>query len=294
MQLALIFEWCPKSKWAPLDCESCVGRTNNSVSFGHCSFVVCPRCHFCSLAAGQPCLAPLNHGAPSACSCACSAGGGLQLCQANDCLGQCDWLRREISQLAELCLLLAVAYPPPPLPPPRPVQLRLRGHAEHAPRPEPCAGARERGVLGAPRTQGGVCRQSQLPSIRERCAGRVQWEGGGSCAQDSDVPFDGTSATGPGAAVEFKKRPFGILRYQPGEIRPDGAEGNLNFASGHGRQRHEGCHGHGDHPQEPLPGRPPGPGLCLRRAVWEEALGSLMFVLHASARTIIDLLLAYT
>ncbi|CAJ1460488.1 unnamed protein product, partial [Effrenium voratum] len=34
--------------------------------------------------------------------------------------------------------------------------------------------------------------------------------------KDSDVPFDGTSATGPGAAVEFKKRPFGILRYQPG------------------------------------------------------------------------------
>ena len=34
--------------------------------------------------------------------------------------------------------------------------------------------------------------------------------------KDSDVPFDAGQATGPGASVEFKKRPFGILRYQPG------------------------------------------------------------------------------
>lgn len=35
--------------------------------------------------------------------------------------------------------------------------------------------------------------------------------------KDSDVPFDAGQATGPGASVEFKKRPFGILRYQPGQ-----------------------------------------------------------------------------
>ena len=35
--------------------------------------------------------------------------------------------------------------------------------------------------------------------------------------KDSDVPFDPAQASGPGAAVEFKKRPFGILRYQPGQ-----------------------------------------------------------------------------
>jgi len=35
--------------------------------------------------------------------------------------------------------------------------------------------------------------------------------------KDSDVPFDPSAATGPGASVEFKKRPFGILRYQPGQ-----------------------------------------------------------------------------
>jgi len=34
--------------------------------------------------------------------------------------------------------------------------------------------------------------------------------------KDSDVPFDGSAATGPGTDVTFKKRPFGILRYQPG------------------------------------------------------------------------------
>merc|ERR1712060_272997 len=35
--------------------------------------------------------------------------------------------------------------------------------------------------------------------------------------KDSDVPFAATAATGPETTVEFKKRPFGILRYQPGQ-----------------------------------------------------------------------------
>eukprot|EP00933_Yihiella_yeosuensis_P014309 TRINITY_DN1287_c0_g1_i1.p1 TRINITY_DN1287_c0_g1~~TRINITY_DN1287_c0_g1_i1.p1 ORF type:complete len:229 (-),score=58.45 TRINITY_DN1287_c0_g1_i1:282-890(-) len=34
--------------------------------------------------------------------------------------------------------------------------------------------------------------------------------------KDSDVAFDSSAATGPGATVTYKKRPFGILRYQPG------------------------------------------------------------------------------
>mmetsp|Transcript_33309 Transcript_33309/g.85114 ORF Transcript_33309/g.85114 Transcript_33309/m.85114 type:complete len:207 (+) Transcript_33309:76-696(+) len=34
--------------------------------------------------------------------------------------------------------------------------------------------------------------------------------------KDSDAPFTATAATGPEHPVEFKKRPFGILRYQPG------------------------------------------------------------------------------
>lgn len=34
--------------------------------------------------------------------------------------------------------------------------------------------------------------------------------------KDSDVPFDASAATGAGVSVSFKKRPFGILRYQPG------------------------------------------------------------------------------
>eukprot|EP00439_Symbiodinium_sp_Y106_P026657 s1596_g3.t1 len=37
------------------------------------------------------------------------------------------------------------------------------------------------------------------------------------CSRDSDVPFNAGAASGAGATVEFKKRPFGILRYQPGE-----------------------------------------------------------------------------
>merc|ERR1712232_1513965 len=35
--------------------------------------------------------------------------------------------------------------------------------------------------------------------------------------KDADVPFSAAAATGPEHPVEFKKRPFGILRYQPGQ-----------------------------------------------------------------------------
>jgi len=35
--------------------------------------------------------------------------------------------------------------------------------------------------------------------------------------RDADIPFTSSAATGPGADVTFKKRPFGILRYTPGE-----------------------------------------------------------------------------
>merc|ERR1711972_992694 len=35
--------------------------------------------------------------------------------------------------------------------------------------------------------------------------------------KDSDVPFTASAATGAATDVEFKKRPFGILRYQPGQ-----------------------------------------------------------------------------
>eukprot|EP00931_Biecheleriopsis_adriatica_P067099 TRINITY_DN412_c0_g1_i13.p1 TRINITY_DN412_c0_g1~~TRINITY_DN412_c0_g1_i13.p1 ORF type:complete len:204 (+),score=58.44 TRINITY_DN412_c0_g1_i13:91-702(+) len=35
--------------------------------------------------------------------------------------------------------------------------------------------------------------------------------------KDADVPFTASAATGPGCQVSFKKRPFGILRYQPGQ-----------------------------------------------------------------------------
>eukprot|EP00930_Biecheleria_cincta_P096814 TRINITY_DN885_c0_g1_i1.p1 TRINITY_DN885_c0_g1~~TRINITY_DN885_c0_g1_i1.p1 ORF type:complete len:201 (-),score=48.60 TRINITY_DN885_c0_g1_i1:221-823(-) len=34
--------------------------------------------------------------------------------------------------------------------------------------------------------------------------------------RDADVPYTSSAATGPGAEVVFKKRPFGILRYTPG------------------------------------------------------------------------------
>jgi len=34
--------------------------------------------------------------------------------------------------------------------------------------------------------------------------------------KDSDVPFDASAATGASHPVVYKKRPFGILRYQPG------------------------------------------------------------------------------
>jgi len=35
--------------------------------------------------------------------------------------------------------------------------------------------------------------------------------------RDADVPFSSAAASGPGGDVTFKKRPFGILRYTPGE-----------------------------------------------------------------------------
>eukprot|EP00448_Togula_jolla_P000730 CAMPEP_0170601926 /NCGR_PEP_ID=MMETSP0224-20130122/18121_1 /TAXON_ID=285029 /ORGANISM="Togula jolla, Strain CCCM 725" /LENGTH=102 /DNA_ID=CAMNT_0010926737 /DNA_START=99 /DNA_END=405 /DNA_ORIENTATION=- len=35
--------------------------------------------------------------------------------------------------------------------------------------------------------------------------------------KDSDVPFQSAGATGASVDVTFKKRPFGILRYQPGQ-----------------------------------------------------------------------------
>merc|ERR1719221_1211248 len=35
--------------------------------------------------------------------------------------------------------------------------------------------------------------------------------------KDADVPFAASAASGPAHDVEFKKRPFGILRYQPGQ-----------------------------------------------------------------------------
>ena len=41
--------------------------------------------------------------------------------------------------------------------------------------------------------------------------------------EDSDVPFNAGAASGAGATVEFKKRPFGILRYQPGAAALDPA-----------------------------------------------------------------------
>ena len=41
--------------------------------------------------------------------------------------------------------------------------------------------------------------------------------------EDSDVPFNAGAASGAGATVEFKKRPFGILRHQPGAAALDPA-----------------------------------------------------------------------
>ena len=35
--------------------------------------------------------------------------------------------------------------------------------------------------------------------------------------KDADVPFSAAAATGPEHPVDFKRRPFGILRYQPGQ-----------------------------------------------------------------------------
>ncbi|CAE7197013.1 mkkA, partial [Symbiodinium sp. CCMP2456] len=58
----------------------------------------------------------------------------------------------------------------------------------------------------------------QTPRDCSRVPARVSAEYLERCGpKDSDVPFNGGAASGPGATVEFKKRPFGILRYQPGE-----------------------------------------------------------------------------
>jgi len=35
--------------------------------------------------------------------------------------------------------------------------------------------------------------------------------------KDADVPFNAAAASGPGVEAVFKKRPFGVLRYQAGE-----------------------------------------------------------------------------
>merc|ERR1719152_297405 len=53
-------------------------------------------------------------------------------------------------------------------------------------------------------------RQSRVPAqvsaeYLERCG-----------PKDADVPFSASAATGATHDVQFKKRPFGILRYQPG------------------------------------------------------------------------------
>mmetsp|Transcript_37300 Transcript_37300/g.69641 ORF Transcript_37300/g.69641 Transcript_37300/m.69641 type:complete len:203 (+) Transcript_37300:42-650(+) len=59
---------------------------------------------------------------------------------------------------------------------------------------------------------------AQTPRDCSRVPARVSAEYLERCGpKDSDVPFDAMQASGPGASVEFKKRPFGILRYQPGQ-----------------------------------------------------------------------------
>ncbi|CAK0788973.1 unnamed protein product [Prorocentrum cordatum] len=60
---------------------------------------------------------------------------------------------------------------------------------------------------------------SPAPSCQhgERVAARVSAEYLERCGpKDADVAFDASAATGPGPTVTYKKRPFGILRYQPG------------------------------------------------------------------------------
>eukprot|EP00933_Yihiella_yeosuensis_P033761 TRINITY_DN2739_c0_g1_i3.p1 TRINITY_DN2739_c0_g1~~TRINITY_DN2739_c0_g1_i3.p1 ORF type:complete len:202 (-),score=52.10 TRINITY_DN2739_c0_g1_i3:366-971(-) len=58
------------------------------------------------------------------------------------------------------------------------------------------------------------------PAAKVRCKrvpARVSAEYLERCTpKDSDVAFDSSAATGPGVSVTYKKRPFGILRYQPG------------------------------------------------------------------------------
>ncbi|CAK0820925.1 unnamed protein product [Prorocentrum cordatum] len=58
----------------------------------------------------------------------------------------------------------------------------------------------------APGCQRGGCVAARVSAeYLERCG-----------PKDADVAFDASAATGPGPAVTYKKRPFGILRYQPG------------------------------------------------------------------------------
>merc|ERR1719343_1942019 len=77
------------------------------------------------------------------------------------------------------------------------------GHGASAPLPRVRAGGRARGP---------VQQERQL-----RVAARVSAEYLERCGpKDADVAFDASAATGPGPTVSYKKRPFGILRYQPG------------------------------------------------------------------------------
>jgi len=55
--------------------------------------------------------------------------------------------------------------------------------------------------------------QTQSRVARQTGAGYLERLG----PKDADVPFKAADATGAQVTVEFKKRPFGILRYQPGE-----------------------------------------------------------------------------
>jgi len=63
------------------------------------------------------------------------------------------------------------------------------------------------GFAGMPLQRRHSCVAAHLSAgYSERCGPR-----------DADVPFKAAAATGDEVSVEFKKREFGILRYQPGE-----------------------------------------------------------------------------
>jgi len=60
----------------------------------------------------------------------------------------------------------------------------------------------------------GTQAQHRAPEVFARTsAGYLERQG----PKDADVPFKASDATGAEVPIEFKKRPFGILRYQPGE-----------------------------------------------------------------------------